>query len=69
MRTSSAKKMMVNALNKVSKTSVDYKAATTHKHCGNCSMYRKVTGLEGRCTLVAGTIRTDFVCNEWEKEK
>jgi hypothetical protein len=49
---------------KVSKASVDYKPATTHKRCGNCSMYRN-----GRCTLVEGNIKASYVCDDWEKKK
>jgi hypothetical protein len=50
---------------KVSKASVDYKPATTiHKRCGNCSMYRN-----GGCTLVMGTIKADYVCDDWEPKK
>jgi hypothetical protein len=56
-------------MNKVSKASVNYKAATSDKQCGNCSMYRKATVLEGRCTLVMGRIRADYVCDEWEQKK
>ncbi len=43
---------------KVSKVSVNYKAA---QRCGNCSMYEN-----GTCTLVAGPIDPMDVCDKWE---
>jgi hypothetical protein len=56
-------------MDKVSKQSVFYRRSGTFEKCGNCSMYRKDTALEGRCTLVMGTIRADYVCDEWEQKK
>ena len=54
---------------KVSKESVKYRPATGKQQCGNCSMFRIMRlgrdKMTGRCTLVEGSIRADFVCNEW----
>lgn len=56
-----------NKAEKVSKESVDYRHHTGEHMCGNCSMFR-VSGDDesGSCTLVAGNIRSDDVCDEWE---
>jgi hypothetical protein len=54
---------------KVSKESVDYRtASSTNKRCGNCDMYY-VKGNFGHCTLVAGNISPQAVCDRWEKKK
>jgi hypothetical protein len=54
----------VRVLRKLSKIEVHYGRAEGHKRCGNCSMYRK-----GTCTLVAGDIRRNDVCDRWEAKK
>lgn len=47
----------------VSKESVNYRPAESmDRRCGNCSMFREPSG----CTLVAGIIRRDDVCDEWD---
>lgn len=46
---------------KVSKKSVNYRPASGHHRCGNCSMYSHNT-----CSLVAGVINPHYVCNKWE---
>ncbi len=48
---------------KVSKASVNYRLATSSERCDNCSMYRTDPK---RCTLVAGKIRPQDTCDEWE---
>lgn len=55
-----------NKAGKVSKESVNYRHHQGEKMCGNCSMFR-VSGDDesGSCTLVAGEIRSDDVCDEW----
>lgn len=56
-------------MEKVSKESVNYRQATDNERCGNCSMWRKATGvLESRCTLVEGKIRAFDTCDAWEKK-
>lgn len=47
---------------KVSKASVNYRESTGSQKCGNCSMFRDGNS----CTLVAGLIRPDDVCDEWD---
>lgn len=47
---------------KVSKDSVHYRSAEGIKHCGSCVMFRPETG---SCTLVAGDIEADHVCDRW----
>lgn len=56
---------------KVSKDSVNYRAAEGLKRCANCSMFRRQwwTGADGSCTLVAGDIQTEDTCDEWEPKK
>lgn len=49
---------------KVSKASVNYRDGTPEKHCGNCSMYEART-----CTLVAGLINPNKVCDRFELDK
>lgn len=46
----------------VSKESVDYRAGTFARHCGNCVMYHE----NGTCDLVKGRILPGDVCDEWE---
>lgn len=47
----------------VSKASVNYRPAETlEERCGTCSMFREPNA----CTLVAGVIRRDDVCDEWD---
>ncbi len=43
---------------KVSKSSVNYRTA---QRCGNCSMFSN-----GSCSLVAGEIDPDDVCDKWD---
>lgn len=50
---------------KVSKASVHYRAATTSKRCGNCSMSRARARV---CTLVSGTIHPLDTCDKWDKK-
>jgi hypothetical protein len=51
---------------KVSKAMADYREAPrgTMRRCDNCSMYRG-----GRCSLVTGTIRAEYVCDYWEADR
>jgi 8-oxo-dGTP pyrophosphatase MutT (NUDIX family) len=51
-----------NKAAKVSKESVNYRAATDSRHCGNCVMFRP----DGTCDLVAGRIDPLDVCDRWE---
>jgi hypothetical protein len=55
---------------RANKVSVDYHHASTTaaRRCGNCRMFFRDDGF-GRCTLVAGTISEDAVCDKWEKRK
>ena len=48
---------------KLTKASVNYRRAAPmgHKRCGTCVMFRA----PGSCTLVAGVIRRNDVCNRW----
>lgn len=47
----------------VPKASVNYRPAETlGERCGTCSMFREPNA----CTLVAGIIRRDDVCDEWD---
>ena len=55
----------MRVLNKLSKTEVRYRKADGEKRCGNCSMFRK----GGYCTLVAGDIRKNDVCDRYEAKK
>jgi broad specificity phosphatase PhoE len=48
-------------VSKISKASVHYREKTDLRHCGNCAMYRDRT-----CSLVAGLIDPDFVCDRWQ---
>lgn len=48
---------------KLSKAAVNYRPATTRdRRCGTCSMYQQ----GGTCSLVAGSIDTDDVCDRWQ---
>lgn len=48
---------------KVSKDSVNYRPSDDPSHsCGTCSMFRP----GGACTLVAGAIESQDVCDEWD---
>lgn len=49
-----------NMAKKVSKTSVNYRHSFGKEKCGNCVMFRS-----GECTLVAGKINEDCVCDKW----
>lgn len=46
---------------KRTKASVDYRPGGAAKRCGNCSMYSERT-----CSLVAGLIDPDYVCDKWQ---
>src|SRR5262249_30061130 len=47
---------------KVDKGTVDYRRSIDpDRRCGTCSMYS-----DGTCTLVAGPIDPDAVCDEWD---
>ena len=56
---------------KLSKAAVHYRRALplAHKRCGNCVMFRDTPDDEraahGYCTLVAGMIRRNDVCDRW----
>lgn len=53
----------VTTRGKVRKASVDYRKATdTTRTCGNCSMF---TARYFECSLVAGVINPDSVCDRW----
>lgn len=54
----------MRVLRKLSKIDVDYRPSEGKRKCGNCSMYQK-----GTCTLVAGDIRRNDVCDKWEPKK
>lgn len=56
-------KSATKSTGKVSKESVDYRKATSTHKCGNCDMYS-----DHNCTLVAGHIEPDDVCDRWEPE-
>lgn len=53
---------------KLSKASVNYRAAASaRRRCGTCAMFRP--GAEANhCTLVAGAIQPNHVCDRWEKK-
>ena len=48
---------------KLSKDAVHYRRATGAEQCGSCSMFR--AGSPAHCTLVAGDIEADHVCDRW----
>lgn len=52
-------------MEKVSKTSVNYREAAGSKRCGNCGMFH---AKENRCDLVLGSIHKDDTCDEWVKK-
>lgn len=53
---------------KVSKPSVHYRQAKPHaeKRCGTCVMFRPAGSA---CTLVAGLIHAEMVCDRYEAKK
>ena len=58
-------------MDKVTKSSVNYREAKGDKRCGNCFMYRpshvhKI--IKGSCTLVEGVIDPDDTCDKWERK-
>jgi hypothetical protein len=51
-------------MNKVSKSSVNYRTGTASRRCGNCVMYHN-----HKCDLVEGEISPPMVCDRWEGKK
>lgn len=45
----------------VSKETVNYRAATGSRSCGNCIMFHS-----GMCDLVKGKISPEDTCDRWE---
>lgn len=59
-------------MSKVSKRSVNYRKKPYSwggRRCGNCSMFTRAKagpGGTGSCTLVAGEIRPQDICDRWD---
>lgn len=53
----------------LTKSETNYREATGSQHCGNCSMFRRLKGSQGACTLVKGDIHAFDVCDRWEPEE
>lgn len=49
----------------VSKSSVNFRSGTAAKRCGNCVMFHP---RQHACDLVKGVIRSDDVCDRWQKK-
>lgn len=52
----------------MNKSEVNYRQSTGEQRCGNCSMFRPLVFGYGSCTLVAGVIRDQDVCDRWEEK-
>jgi hypothetical protein len=65
--------MEATMADKLSKISVHYQTGTGNHRCGTCSMFRLPAGNmlrePGSCTLVAGKILSEDVCNRWNAKK
>lgn len=57
-------------LDKKTKGSVNYRPAPAREKCGGCTMFQPMQSARmGACSLVAGVIDPDYVCDRWEPKR
>lgn len=45
------------------------RSAQAREECGNCGMFQASSARMGECSLVAGAIDPDYVCDKWEPKR